>query len=277
VSAEPGHIFPEAAPLFTVARNPEPASKLPYLIRLPLAGWALVLKARESWPRTSKVYCHRADEWPERPEVVDEVPVRSCVKRGPAIDLVLDRARLNRSQIVFTTIRGREGIFWQSPRTAKASRPGVRVPGRRASGLDDVAIAVDTRERYPFTFRRQQATTYRSALPAGDYGVEHCGEIVAVVERKSLSDLSSSLVDGSLGYAMGELATVALAAVAVEDRYSAIFKLEHVQGGFLADLLGALQARYPCVPVVFCDSRPLAEEWTYRFLGAALAMARATK
>jgi len=25
------------------------------------------------------------------------------------------------------------------------------------------------------------------------------------------------------------------------------------------------------VPIVFCETRPLAEEWTYRFLGAALA------
>jgi hypothetical protein len=25
------------------------------------------------------------------------------------------------------------------------------------------------------------------------------------------------------------------------------------------------------VPIVFCDTRPLAEEWTYRFLAAALA------
>jgi hypothetical protein len=29
--------------------------------------------------------------------------------------------------------------------------------------------------------------------------------------------------------------------------------------------------RYPKVPVVFADSRRLAEEWTYRFLSSALA------
>ena len=89
---------------FVIARNPEPDSSLPYLIRLPLGEAGVVLKARETWPRTAKVYCHRADAWPERPD------------------------------IVFTTIRGREGIFWQLPRTTRRSRPGVRVPGRRASG-----------------------------------------------------------------------------------------------------------------------------------------------
>ena len=29
--------------------------------------------------------------------------------------------------------------------------------------------------------------------------------------------------------------------------------------------------RYPSVPVVFCETRSLAQEWTYRFLGAAVA------
>ncbi len=36
-----------------------------------------------------------------------------------------------------------------------------------------------------------------------------------------------------------------------------------------------VQVRYPNVPIVFCDTRPLAEEWTFRFLGAALANAEA--
>jgi hypothetical protein len=46
----------DAAAAFVVARNPEEDSKLPYLLRLPLEG-GLMLKARESWPVTSRVYC----------------------------------------------------------------------------------------------------------------------------------------------------------------------------------------------------------------------------
>jgi ERCC4-type nuclease len=103
--------------------------------------------------------------------------------------------------------------------------------------------------------------------------VEQGGEIVAAVERKSLDDLAKTLVDGSLAYALAELATIDRAALVVEDRYAAIFKLEHVPPGFIADLLGSLQVRYPEVPIVFCDNRQLAEEWTFRFLGAALARA----
>jgi hypothetical protein len=135
---------------FRVVRNPDPGSSLPYLISLPLAEGALVLKAREVWPRTAKIYCHRSDDWPEAEQLIEEVPVRSCVRRGVAIDLVLDRARENRSQIVFTRLRGgREGIFWQSTRTTRTSRPGVRVPTRRASGHLELEVLVDTRERYP--------------------------------------------------------------------------------------------------------------------------------
>jgi hypothetical protein len=61
----------------------------------------------------------------------------------------------------------------------------------------------------------------------------------------------------------------------VEDRYADVFKLGHVTPGFVADLLAAVQVRYPNVPIVFCDTRPLAEEWTFRFLGAALSYVRA--
>jgi len=60
---------------FVVARNPEEGSSLPYLVRLPLPDGAVVLKVRDVWPRTAKVYCHRAVEWPQQPEIVERVPV----------------------------------------------------------------------------------------------------------------------------------------------------------------------------------------------------------
>jgi hypothetical protein len=37
----------------------------------------------------------------------------------------------------------------------------------------------------------------------------------------------------------------------------------------IADGLAELQIRWPNVPIVFCETRQLAEEWTYRFLAAA--------
>jgi len=256
--------------LFVVARNPEPGSGLPFLLRVPLGESELVLKAREPWPRTAKVYSHRAQDWPPDAEVVEEVPVRSCVRRGPAVDLILDRPRENRSQFVFTALKGgREGIFWQSSRTVKGARPGIRVPTRRASGLPALRILVDTRERYPYRFARQQAATERRALPAGDYGVELDGVVLAAVERKTAPDLAKALISGGFAYLLAELSALPRAAVVVEDRYAELFKLEHVAPGFVPDLLARVQVRHPGVPIVFCDTRPLAEEWTYRFLGAA--------
>jgi hypothetical protein len=68
---------------------------------------------------------------------------------------------------------------------------------------------------------------------------------------------------------MAELATFVRSAVVVEDRYSCVLKAEHVQPGWLVEVLSRLQARYPSVPVMFCETRALAEDWSYRFLVAA--------
>ena len=114
-----------------VARNPNPDSSLPYLLRLPLDG-GMVFRTSGTWPRTTALYCYpvSVDEWPEQPEIVERVPLRSCARRGAAIDVVLDRSRENRSQIVFTTARGRDAVFWQSPRTRKQARPDVSTADR---------------------------------------------------------------------------------------------------------------------------------------------------
>ncbi|ODQ85520.1 hypothetical protein BHQ17_23100 [Mycolicibacterium holsaticum] len=37
----------------------------------------------------------------------------------------------------------------------------------------------------------------------------------------------------------------------------------------VSDGLAELQIRWPNVPIVFCETRQLAEEWTHRFLAAA--------
>lgn len=66
---------------FVVARNPDPDSSLPYLLRLPIDG-GLFFKTRESWPRANRSYCHPVDEWPEGAEIVEEVKVSLCRRRG---------------------------------------------------------------------------------------------------------------------------------------------------------------------------------------------------
>jgi hypothetical protein len=263
---------PPAAHRFVVARNPDADSRLPYLLWLPLDE-GLILKAREPWPSTSRVYCHEVDDWPADAEVVEEVDVRSCRRRGAAVDLVLGRGRNNRSQFVFTQLKGgRPAVFWQTAKTARAARPGARMPRRRASGQPDLVIARDSRERYGYRFPNRWAAVEEQTLRAGDYAVfDRAGQPLAAVERKALDNLVADLVDGSLQFQLAELAELPRAAVVVEGRYEALLALEHVQPGFVLDLLARIQVRYPSVPIVFAGSRKHAEEWTYRFLGAALA------
>jgi len=98
--------------------------------------------------------------------------------------------------------------------------------------------------------------------------------VVAAVERKSLPDLVGSLTGGRLRYALGELAALPRAAVVVEDRYSRVFAVNRVRPAVVADGLAELQVRWPTVPIVFCETRKLAEEWTYRWLAAAVTWAR---
>ena len=214
-----------------------------------------------------------AEEWPGTPDLVERVGLRSCVRRGAAIDLVLDRGRENRSQIVFTKARGRDAVFWQSPRTRKQARPNVTTPTARAAGIADLEITVDSHERYAYRFGGRQVRTVKRALPCGDYGLVADGRLIASVERKSMADLVASLTGGKLRYALAELAALPRAAVVVEDRYSRVFRLARVRPALVADGLAELQVRWPNVPIVFCDTRPLAEEWTYRFLAAARAWA----
>jgi hypothetical protein len=186
---------------------------------VPLGPAGIVVKARETWPGATKVYCHRAEDWPVDAEILERHPVRACTRRRPAIDLVLARARQNRSQLVIARSRGREVIFWQTSTTAKQARPRVVLPTARAAG-QVLEIVVDTGEKYPWAFGHQQAVTARQRLPAGDYAVLRDGAGLAAVERKSLADLAGSLRSGRLTYALAELTALPRAAVVVvvEDR-----------------------------------------------------------
>ena len=254
-----------------IALNPDEDSRLPYLLRIPQPGGDLLFRTSGTWPRVKALYCYPVGlhEWPTDAVIVERQPLRSCRRRGAAIDLILQRSRENRSQLVFTTARGRDAVFWQSPRTRKQARPNVRTPTARAHGVEELQILVDAHEQYAYRFPTQQVHTVRRALPCGDYGLVVDGLLVASVERKSLVDLVAGLTGGKLRYQVADLAALPHAAVVVEDRYSQLFKLDRVRPAVVADGLAELQIRWPTVPIVFCETRQLAEEWTYRFLAAA--------
>jgi len=122
---------------------------------------------------------------------------------------------------------------------------------------------------HAYRFTGKPVTLIERTLPCGDYGTLLNGRLVACVERKSLADLITSLTNGTLRYALGEFAALPRAAVVVEVRYSQIFKQDYLRPAMVADGLAELQVRWPAVPVVFCETRQLAEEYVYRYLAAA--------
>lgn len=259
----------DTRPRFRVAQNPDPDSRLPYVIWLPIEG-GMVLKARETWPRSNRVFCApEAAPWDEAASLLVDVPVLLCRRRGAAIDLVLDRQSLSRSQFVFTQARGRPAIWWQTQKTAQAANPGARIPRGRAG--EALIVAIDTREKYGWKFAGRSVTVVRRALPAGDYAALAGDDVVAVVERKTLENLATSLSDGSLPFQMQRLAEAARAAIVVEGDYPDLFLRQPGRGSWLADMLGRLAIRYPELPIVFAGSRRFAEEWAFRFLAAATA------
>jgi hypothetical protein len=119
--------------------------------------------------------------------------------------MVLARPRLARSQFVFTETRGRPAIFWQTQKAARAANPGARIPRARALP-EGVTILIDTRERYPYRFAGRDVKGEGMALPAGDYAVANAEATIAVVERKTLENFTTSLSDGTLAFQMQDWA-----------------------------------------------------------------------
>ncbi len=251
-----------------VARNPDAGSSLPFLLQVPV-GAGLTLKAAEPWPLSSRVYCHPFEDPVVDLEVLQEVGVRMCAWRGRAVDLVLDRARHNRSQFVFTTAHGRPAIFWQTPFVARRTRLGGRIPRAPAPAAHGMPIEVDIREQRPYGFAGREVDLLRTALFAGDYAVRGPTGIHAAVERKTGDDFVTSATSGALAFAMADLSALPAAAVVVEDRYSALVAHSRVRPGFMAELIARLQVRTPNVPIVYAETRTVAEDWTYRFLATA--------
>lgn len=131
---------------FRIAGNPEPDSTLPYVLWVPLAQNPLVLKAKDTWPRTVKVYCHRG-AWPDDAEIVEEVGVRSCTRRGVAIDLVVERKKLQ--EIAGNVVDG--SLLLTLGELATARRAAIVVEDRWADvcRLDHVSpsMVAETRRR----------------------------------------------------------------------------------------------------------------------------------
>jgi hypothetical protein len=257
-----------------IGRRPGP-TRLPIILELPLPSGPLVLATREPWPVAKDLFCAELDAWPADAEEVERVPVASCRRVGASVQLVLDRGQRRRSMFVWTTKGGRSIVFWRSERSMRATRPGVRAPTAR--GLDGpLEIVVDGRERYGWRFQNLPVTLERRRLPAGDYAVFEEERLVAVVERKKLEEFAGAAIQGRLQLQLAELATMPRAVVIIEGRLSQLLKGDlKARPGWLLNLVAALQAAFPSVPLLFAESGPLAADLAYRWLSASLRLARA--
>lgn len=268
-------------PTFAVVHDPA-ADGTPFVVRVTVDGDPLTFAVSEPWPSGERLRC-RVAAWPDGDgvEVVDECAVTSTTRRGPVVDVLLDRGVRNRAQFVLAPVevddRGsavdgaEEAVFWQTPSTAASAAPRQRVPTARERGVTDLAVLVDTRERRHWEFPDHDVTCLRRKLEAGDYGVERDGRVIAVVERKKTSDFAKGLMRGRMPSQMAALAEVPRSAVVVESSYANVLNRKRIARKRMADLIASVQAAYPTVPIVFAGSRGSAQEWTYHFLAACLS------
>lgn len=119
-----------------------------------------------------------------------------------------------------------------NPEDSPSRQSGARIPRGRAAG--PLTIAIDAREKYGWKFSSRPVAIERRALPAGDYAAVVGGTVAAVIERKTLENLASSLSDGGLAFQMQRLAEVARAAIVVEGDYPDLFRTQPGRGSWLA-------------------------------------------
>ncbi|MCE0539356.1 hypothetical protein LWF15_28045 [Kineosporia rhizophila] len=134
-----------------------------------------------------------------------------------------------------------------------------------AQEVERIALRACTKRGAAIDIAADRAREHRSQI-AGDAGGRLSGAQVD-------GDFVGSLTSGRLRYALAEIATLPRAAMVVEEPYSKVFAQERLRPALVADGLAEVQIAWPSIPIVFCDNRKMAEEWTYRWLAAARSWA----
>lgn len=233
------------------------------------------------WPNGTRLRCEPVDGPADGGELVDAAEVVSAVRRGPTVDVVLDRGVNNRCQFILSPVelddRGsaatdEQAVFWQTSATVTEVAPRQRVPTARERGVVHLDVVVDTREQQAWEFEDFEVTTSIAKLDAGDYAVLHAGEVIAAVERKKTSDFARGLMRGRMPAQLAALAALPRAAVVVQSSWANVVNNRtRITRARMADLIASVQAAYPSVPIVFAGSRGSAQEWTYHWLAACLS------
>jgi hypothetical protein len=239
----------------------------------------LVLRTQDRWPAAGKhIFCLREEEPPVPEEVLTEierVPILVFHERGRRVSVVLDRKRYKRCDFLFLSKpykrspgESYEQIFWLTQRSMEQHRPSAKLIAPPATSRMTVRIA--SNERYPWHF--PGARTERGPLPVGDYALMNGDDITAVVERKTMDNLSADFgTMPVLHQRMAELATHEHHALVIEALYSDFLnprKVQYYTPSFCARAIAQLYALHPRLRIVFCANRKMANEWTRHYFSA---------
>jgi len=129
---------------------------------------------------------------------------------------------------------------------------------------------MDSNERYPWRF--PGIVTERASLPTGDYALMDGGDIIALVERKTLDNLLADFeMMPVLHQKLAELVTYQNNAVVIEAPYVDFLnpaKVHHYTASFCAKAIGELHALHPNLLIIYCANRKVANEWTRHYFTA---------
>ncbi|MFO7675498.1 MAG: ERCC4 domain-containing protein [bacterium] len=240
----------------------------------------LCFDVQDKWPGPGKsVFCLArpgldAEQLPRDEEPVDSCGVVFIRRYGRKLTVLLDRK--NRKRSWFLTIEKQskttpgktyQQTFWITQSSAAARRGGAYLSSR--GKVSDLAIVRDTRERYGYSFPRQEVV--REAMPVGDYALKDgAGNIIAVVERKTRDQFLADI--GTLEVMRARLlemtARYGHCALVVEANYADLVnpkKARFYSAGLVAEVVAELSAGYPGLQVAFCSNRKFAAEWVERW------------
>jgi len=263
-----------------------PAERFPYRLTIEQGRERLLaLRVRDRWPGPGmQVFCLQ-DEDPvdATVEPIERVPVASLKRLGRKLSIVLDRPTRKRCDFLFLERAYKSGegcyeqIFWRTEQALRAHRSGARPQLRH--GPEPLAIAIDSAERYPWTFEGSGAV--RRRLAVGDYALLMEDRVAAVVERKSFENMLAEIVAlGVLHQKLGELESHPNAALVVEAQYgdfldpSRLVRAGKWTPAYLARVLGEIAAVHPKLQVVYAGNRKLANTWAQAFFASVAARLR---
>jgi hypothetical protein len=254
--------------------------RFPYRVRVEQGGRiVLAVRTQERWPGPGgQVFCLRERSFDEAEplEPVERVPIAHLARVGRRLCITLDRARRKRCEFLKVERSARDGngtieqIFFRTELGVRAHRTSGRV---ELLPQEDLDIAVDVSERYPWRFPR--ARVVRRTLPVGDYALVVRERPVAIVERKTLPNFLSDVGQiRGLHQQLADLGAYRHAALVIEAQYADLGRPGRIgrwPAAHLLRVVGELAALHPTVPTVFAGNRKLANAWAQRFFAAVRA------